>query len=53
MKANTRPKAFTNTNYNSNYNEIFENNGLKLVGQILPNDKLNIQLDSKLLSETD
>lgn len=41
------------TNYDSNYNEIFKNNSLELDGQTPPIDELDTQLDSRSSSETD
>lgn len=40
-------------NYDSDYNDIFQNNNLELNGQIPSINKLDTQLDSKSSSETD
>ena len=42
-----------NTNYDSNYNEIFENNSLKLDRQTLDIDKWDIYLSNELSSTMD
>lgn len=46
-------ETLSDTNYGSNYNEIFQNNGLELNKQILPINELDTQLDSELSSKTD
>lgn len=53
METNTKYEALSDTNYGSDYNKIFENNGPELNGQILPINKLNTQLNSKSSNETD
>ncbi len=53
IETNTKYKALSNINYDSDYNDIFENNNLELNGQIPPINKLDTQLDSKSSSEID
>ena len=53
IRTGTEHKTCSDTNYGSNYNEIFENNSLELDGQKPPINKLDTQLDSKSSSETD
>ena len=53
METGTKHEVCNDTNYDSNYNEIFENDSPKLDGQTPPIDKLDTQLDSKSSSETD
>ncbi len=43
METGAERKALSDTDYGSDYDEIFENNGPKLDGQILPIDKLDTQ----------
>ncbi len=53
METGTKREALTDTDYDSNYDEIFENNGPELDGQTLLIDELDTQLDSKSSSEID
>ena len=46
-------RALTDTNYGSNYNKIFENNGLELDKQISAINKLDIYSSNKLSSKID
>lgn len=43
----------SNTNYGSNYNEIFEDSSPELDGQTLAINELDIYLSNELSSETD
>lgn len=53
MKIGTKHETSNDINYYSNYDIIFENNGLELDRQIPPINKLDTQFNSKLLNETD
>ncbi|WP_375449247.1 hypothetical protein [uncultured Nostoc sp.] len=53
METGTEHKAYSDTDYGSNYNKIFENNSPELDGQTSPIDELDTQLDSKSSSKTD
>ncbi len=53
MKTSAEREALSDTDYDSNYDEIFENDDLKLDGQTPPINELDTQLNSKSSSETD
>lgn len=52
METGAQHKALSNTDYGSNYNEIFKNNGSELDGQTPDIDKLDIPSSSESSSET-
>lgn len=51
IKTGAEHEALTDTNYGSNYDEIFKSNDPELDGQIPPTNKLDTQLDSKSSSK--
>ncbi len=53
METGAQRKALSNTNYGSNYDEIFENHSPELDGQMPAIDKLDIHSNSESSSETD
>ena len=53
IETGAKHEVMNDTNYDSNYNEIFKNNSLELDGQTPPIDELDTQLDSRSSSETD
>lgn len=53
IKTRARRKALTDTNYDGNYDEIFENNSLELNRQTPAIYELDIDWNSKSFSETD
>lgn len=53
MNTETQYKALSKTNYDTNYNKIFENNDPKVNQQTPVIDKLNSHLSSKLSSKID
>ncbi len=53
METGAEHEALSDTDYGSDYDEIFENDGPELDGQTPPIDELDTQLDSESSSETD
>ncbi len=53
METGADCEALSDTDYSSDYDEIFENDGPELDGQTPPINELDTQLDSESSSETD
>lgn len=53
IETDVKYKTHNDTNYSNNDNKIFENNNSELNEQISPINKLDFQLNNKLLNEID